>query len=685
VLEPTGGLVSKPVETISAAHEELVFARRLDELHEMLYRRGGIRPVNAAIEELSKLLLLLMWLSDAPDSVVPGAGPLQSVLSSARLRETNDVEPVKAAFREVVTLPDYAGRLSNGHTQPVWPLDEPLRISRADIIAEAIDILSPIFRRSGPTYLDPLGTAFDVFLRGRYDHAGGLGSYLTPGGVTTALARLTLALVEPLTTGSDQAQPLFGDPCCGTGRFLVAVLEEVRGRSLGEAAGDPTHPILERFAAFRDSGIFGADQSTSAVAKARLNLLLYGARHPNIFNVADSIVDPHLDRYRGRLRLILTNPPFGEGKYDSLAGIARAGRLFSELAGRQRIDPALAFVARCIDLLQEGGVLGIILPDGLVDGTILRRALLAEDRILPREVSLEANVSLPTATFALSGTVAKTSAVVLRRGGSKLGRVYLARSEHVGYLKQGGTAVSDPEGSDLGQLADIGVAAVSDESRGNQEPTRILSRSPLAAYVHRNDLRTVDPSRLDPLALQARSNLRERGAVELRALLKAVRRRRMPSIGSEPFISVLHVDELGIIAWHEAEKYRPSTPGQVAHSGDLIISLLNPRKLRASVIPEDYSQVQCSAEFGVFRANCDPHAVLALLYDPRVQAQLAPLGRGTSSSRRRIEPADVLDLLVPAVDEDLLVELGRKLRLHMNQIRIARAGIIDAYQATGRG
>jgi hypothetical protein len=26
------------------------FERRLDELHEMLYRRGGIRPVNAAIE-----------------------------------------------------------------------------------------------------------------------------------------------------------------------------------------------------------------------------------------------------------------------------------------------------------------------------------------------------------------------------------------------------------------------------------------------------------------------------------------------------------------------------------------------------------------------------------------------------------------------------------------------------------
>ena len=56
--------------------------------------------------------------------------------------------------------------------------------------------------------------------------------------------------------------------------------------------------------------------------------------------------------------------------------------------------------------------------------------------------------------------------------------------------------------------------------------------------------------------------------------------------------------------------------------------------------------MQISAEFGVFRCRCDPYAALGLLYSPPVRAQLRPLGTGTSSSRRRIEAADVLSLIV---------------------------------------
>ena len=38
-------------------------------------------------------------------------------------------------------------------------------------------------------------------------------------------------------------------------------------------------------------------------------------------------------------------------------------------------------------------------------------------------------------------------------------------------------------------------------------------------------------------------------------------------------------------------------PGRVARSGQIIVSLLNPRKFRAAVIPERYDTVECSAEF----------------------------------------------------------------------------------------
>src|SRR3954470_10946572 len=104
--------------------------RELDELHQMIYRRGGVRPVNAAIEELTKLLLLEVKHADDPDFEVPGWGPLRDVLDPDRIV----AEGVKEAFRCVAALPDYAGRLPDGGTLPVWPEDEPFRLGRADVI-----------------------------------------------------------------------------------------------------------------------------------------------------------------------------------------------------------------------------------------------------------------------------------------------------------------------------------------------------------------------------------------------------------------------------------------------------------------------------------------------------------------------------------------------------------------------
>jgi hypothetical protein len=92
--------------------------------------------------------------------------------------------------------------------------------------------------------------------------------------------------------------------------------------------------------------------------------------------------------------------------------------------------------------------------------------------------------------------------------------------------------------------------------------------------------------------------------------------------------------------------------------------------------------VQISAEFGVFRAHgCDPYAVLGLLYTPRVRAQLRPLGTGTSSSRRRIEAADVLALVVPKLDQEALDELARSIRDAQQRIAEARAALHATYGA----
>jgi hypothetical protein len=594
---------------------EIELARRFDELHQLIYTRGGIRPSNAAVEEVAKLVLVRLF---SPD-----------------LYPTDSVADLRSGFAAALASPSLAASGPGGRTEPIWPLDEPFRLSDPSVLAAATSLVAETVHTGQPTVADPLGVAFDALLAGRYDHAGGLGTYLTPSGVARMMAEIAVDLLGSASRPGPFAVP-YADPYAGTGRFLVALLEVLRERD---------HPLSA-------AGPFGADQSPSAVAKARINMLLYGVPRPAVWAVRDSVTDSDVDSLIGTVPLILTNPPFGEGKYDDPVGIARTAARMPALRDRTRVDPALACLSRCLDLLAPGGVLGIVLPDGLLASRAFRDAV----------PEIAAMVSLPTSTFALSGTVAKTSAVfVVNRSGPR--PLALARVQHVGYLRQAGRAAPDPAGNQLPAVPSLVRRVL-----GGGPP----STSPLV--VAATSLASLDVARLDPAALAARAELVETGGIALGELLseKKAPHARTPS---SPYISVLHVDDVGAVDWHAASAHAPVTAGLLVDEGDIIVSLLNPSKLRAAVIPAGLGPVQVSNEFGVFTTDRDPYSVLGLLYAAPVRAQLRPLGKGTSSSRRRIDAADVLGLIVPKLDPTSLAGLGRRVREAHTLITRARAAL----------
>jgi len=618
---------------------EIDLYRRFDELHQLIYRRGGLRSSNAAVEELAKLLLVRLWAD----------------------RHAQPVTDHRAAFAAALRDPDLSARDPSGARHPLWPVDEPFRLTDPKLLAAADELMTGIL--AAPT-LDPLGTAFDALLAGRYDHTGGLGTYLTPSGVARMMARVALPLVT--TPATAITGPGFGDPYCGTGRFLVALLATL-------PAG---HPL-------RVAGAFGADVSAASVAKARVNLLLYGVRDPLVWTVTDSVTDSTVDSLTGSVPLILTNPPFGGGQYDSPAGLEAAGAVLPGLAGRTRIDPAVACLARAITLLAPGGVLGIVLPDGVLHSPPVLDLLRGRAGTVP--VTLLASISLPAATFALSGTLARTSAVFLRRDpttSSAGRRVVLARVAHVGFVRQAGRAAPDPAGDELPAVADLVVEALA-AARAEPPPSPdgavVLNHDPLVAAVPLATLRSLDPSTVDPSAARARAVLRN--GVPLGEYLVAVTPRRCRT-ATAPFVSVLHVDDLGTVDWHAARSHEPVTPGVLAQPGELIVSLLNPSNPRAAVIPAG-PPVQVSGEFGVFQSTVDPHAVLALLYSPPVRAQLRPLGKGTSSSRRRITADELLAVTVPRLDQVMVAKLAATVRAAQQQLAAARERLRAAYDHAG--
>ena len=477
------------MKTMSPAPIEL--AKELDGLHQLLYTRGGIRPSNAAVEELTKLLLLRIAAEREPDTVVAGFGSLASVLDRVLLGTDDSIPRAKAAFRVANSLPPLGARLPSGQVQPVWPLDEPLRITRPDVLSEAVRILGGIELGAVGAY-DPVGTAFDVFLRGRYEHAGGLGTYLTPEGVVKLMVTVGFELLAAAKP-EDDSSALMGDPCCGSGRFLVGLLHEARRRGIDECWLESGGPL------------FGADQSASSVAMARVNLMAAGIRTPEVFVVGDSITDQQVSQQRSRFSLILTNPPFGDKKYDSAEGIERTAYCFPILAGSPRVDPALAFVARCIELLAPGGIAGIILPDGIGDGRAMRELLLGRSRLdLP--LGVEGVISLPSATFAPAGTTAKTSVTFLQKAPAESRKhVFLARADHVGFVMSKGSPTCDPGGDDLpGITADIRRFIASPDC---WQPSKRVARRRFA------ELSSLDASTLDEDAEAARARTQGRGGI----------------------------------------------------------------------------------------------------------------------------------------------------------------------------
>jgi hypothetical protein len=252
--------------------------------------------------------------------------------------------------------------------------------------------------------------------------------------------------------------------------------------------------------------------------------------------------------------------------------------------------------------------------------------------------------------------------------------VALARVEHVGYLRQAGRAAPDPDGDELPLVAALVADGLASPSC---DALVIACTAPLVAIAPADGIRSLDPSRLDPAAVDARQRLSASGGVSLGEYLTAVAPRRCRAV-STPFVSVLHVDDVGAVDWHASSAHAPVTPGMLAEPGEVLVSLLNPANLRAAVVPPG-EPVQISAEFGVFRSTVDPHAILGLLYSPSVRVQLRPMGTGTSSSRRRITADDVLSLVVPKLDPSRLDALARSVRNAQQQVADGRARLWQTY------
>lgn len=287
--------------------------------------------------------------------------------------------------------------------------DAQLMIQKPGLLVKAVSMIHALPLSEG----DTKGDLYE-YLLGKLTTAGINGQFRTPRHVI----RLMVDMLEP------GPRDVVGDPACGTGGFLVAVMEHLLERhtspdavieevdpDTGAVSRTYTGDLLEEHRHHIRSGMFhGFDFDATMLRIAAMNLMLHGVDDPGI-HYQDTLSAGFTDRFptegAANFDIILANPPFkGSLDFDDVhAGL---------LARVKTRKTELLFLVLIIRMLKNGGRSATIVPDDVLFG--LSSAHRRLRRMLVDENQLEAVVSLPSGVFRPYAGVS-TGIVVFTKGG----------------------------------------------------------------------------------------------------------------------------------------------------------------------------------------------------------------------------------------------------------------------------
>lgn len=367
------------------------------------------------------------------------------------------------------------------------------------------------------TNIDIKGKAYEELVGANL--RGDRGEFFTPRNVM----RMAVQMLSP---GMEERVL---DPACGTGGFLVVAMNKVisdlesnleKGQKRPKAQWDDNEKSIfhQRIAEIAQTNFFGFDINPDLVKATKMNMVMNNDGSGNILQT-DSLLPPHtwegdfrkeLSRSMhlkesalrnaqclGLFDVIVTNPPFGSKipirdqhileQYD-IGHIWRrdsSGRWNMSDRLRSSVPPEQLFIERCLQLLNPGGRMGIVLPDSILSSPgleFIREWLIRKTRIV-------ASIDLHVDTFQpKNGT--QTSVLFLQKKTpeqiheeERTGRmadypIFLSMVDHIGHDKRGNPLFKrDEEGSEI--LVPVVEEIPPDEASGDALPVRIETKQKL--------------------------------------------------------------------------------------------------------------------------------------------------------------------------------------------------------------
>lgn len=289
---------------------------------------------------------------------------------------------------------------------------------------------------------DAVGDAFEVFAESKL--VGEKGEFFTPREVV----KTAVALVDP------QPQQSVADPACGSGGFLIYALEHVWNvmEQSKRYKGSPDFAKLKMEVA--EKYFYGIDKEIDLVKISKAYMAIVGDGRGGITqqNSLHSAAE-----FEGRARelfvkaegkptfrqvdIVFTNPPFGANikVLKDEASQFRLGHAWRFADGKWVIlpkakdtEPQILFIERCLELLRDGGILAIVLPETIFHARRGQYVL----NFIKTGNNIKALVDLAHNTFRPHNN-AKTLLLILQKGKPQQENIIMAVAEQIAHDHQG--------------------------------------------------------------------------------------------------------------------------------------------------------------------------------------------------------------------------------------------------------
>lgn len=669
------------------------FNSSLKQLREEFHKTGRYDDANVKLDEIIKLLLIKYF--DAINNT-NYFNPL--ALEKIAHKEFGNKNNIAKALQYVFSRIASNKIFYNLDGSNIFGSNPHLNIQSVDddFATKIVNIFSRITLNNGGNKkikFDILNESFGHFVRDSFRNHKEDAQYMTPVEVVNAMIDMAIydILRDPVTKAnlfsSNEDSLYVIDPTCGVGTFLTSASDH-----LSDLIRNSIRHNNEAIIKIRNNNSFiGQDKVDRMARMSKINCL-FANLNPNLITQGNSIIGhSFIDKYIGKVDLILTNPPFGaEFNIDTLLDGSEKyeiiGQIKDSFTTTKTINSELIILDRSLKLLKPGGRLVIIVPDAVVSALGIYE--MYRD-YLSKHYLLKAVIDLPAVTFAQAGTRTKCSILYIQKpytnANIKHNGVFMAVVEDIGYEVKEKMGSPTKYYTGKNDLVEITNAY---KNLSNHKNTQIVLEKPSVVICPFESLingkwnaNFYKTDRIKALNRFGELNTKEIEIKSLKEIAELCSRQRKKKQVSDTTkcISILHINDDSTIRFDEVNAYKPTCPGIECLPGDILFSKINPRIPRVTVVPiSKQIDLICSSEFAILKPFDNKYVYLlkTILLTDIVQKQIKSLTSGTSSSHNRIKDSELMNIYIPWPKAGS--EIEKKLLNHIKAIELAEKEIYNS-------